>query len=187
MIVWKRSCVYRMDIFLYNFHLYGTEQEGGREESNETNRKWQREENDESCKFDNAALSCRSSPRNRFPLISAVFRDRASQKRDYEAARFLSRIILSRAQKAADNNDAVVSRHTADVRIINVEATGGRALRGRAHVNLGNLPRSKCNVTNVKAVPAAVVTCCCKCCNKSREPWRATSAVRIPPLRCART
>lgn len=65
-------------------------------------------------------LRGRSRARNiyRPPFISAVFRDRASQKRgrDDDAAHFLSRIILSRAQKAADNNDAVVSRSTADVR-----------------------------------------------------------------------
>lgn len=54
---------------------------------------------------------------SRSPIIGAIFRNRASQKHArHDVIHFLSRIILSRAQKAADNNDAVVSRQTANVR-----------------------------------------------------------------------
>lgn len=70
-------------------------------------------------KFDNASRPFQSSNRFQTPdrRDFSRSRDRASQKhaRDDDVTHFLSRIILSRAQKAADNNDAVVSRQTADI------------------------------------------------------------------------
>lgn len=158
----------------------GQSKDEGEKKTNETDRKWQREENNESCKFD----SCRS--RVHETVSGSVFCDRKSA-----ATYFLSGIILSRNYFIANSRRQQRRRCIATNGWCPYNKRRGhrrtRLTRARAHVNLGNLPRSKCNVTNVKAVPAAVVACCCKCCNKSREPRRATSAVRIPPLRCART
>ena len=63
-----------------------------------------------------------------------------------------------------------------------------RLTRGR------NLPRSKCNVTNVKAAPVAAVVarCCCGCCCckcaatnlASRSARRAPREFLLPALRC---